>query len=172
VLWVPNDRGSCYLDSGNPDLDNLVVITHFGLHQAPGNKLVNHNMWIARHNGCFRPDKDVVAPAHRMILAAMARHTYLTKSGGAEFEQPRELQLVFAGGSCTGGCRGHAPRPPAPEMPPPLLGARLACCQHAAAPGLPWGGGAACCTAMHAGGISGLSRTDACRRYTERRPLL
>jgi hypothetical protein len=32
-----------------------------------------------------------------MILAAMARHTYLTKTGGIEFEQRREVQLVFAG---------------------------------------------------------------------------
>ena len=74
-----------------------MVITHFGLHQAPGNKQLGHHLWIERRDGCFRPGKDVVAPANRMILAAMARHTYLTKTGGIEFEQRREVQLVFAG---------------------------------------------------------------------------
>jgi hypothetical protein len=105
VLWVPNDRGSCYFDSTDPDLDNLMVITHFGLHQAPGNKLQGDTMNVPRRDGCINPVKDVVAPGNKGLLGPAANRTF-GEQGRKEFDAPKEVTVMFVGGF------GGASRPP------------------------------------------------------------
>jgi hypothetical protein len=103
VVFIANDRGSCFFDEKEPDFDRIITITHFGLHRSPGGEVGRTTMILPRASGCFNPEKDVVAPGNKDMLGQVAAGTYLNKQGQERFEQERTVTLVFAGAGASCG---------------------------------------------------------------------
>jgi hypothetical protein len=88
-----------------------MVITHFGLHQAPGAKIDSSTMAVSRKNGCFSPEKDVVAPGNKGLLGPAANRTF-GEQGRQAYDAPKEVTLMFVGG-CPARLPGCSPFAPA-----------------------------------------------------------
>jgi hypothetical protein len=96
-FWLPNDRGACYLEAGNEDLQKAIKIVHFGLYDKTGGE-INPKPTNPDY-GCYNPVRDVVAVPYYDQAAAAAEETY-----GSAASERQKIRLLYIAGGRPGGC--------------------------------------------------------------------
>ncbi len=158
-FWLPNDRGACYIEANNADLQKSIKVVHFGLYDKGGSE-INPKPTNPDY-GCYNPVRDVVAPPYFDQAAAAADETF-----GAGAKEKAKIRLLYFAGGCwavrrAGGsvyrlaCPGHlmtclrttahshaaaraAPEPQTPALHPSMLSTSS-----------PATGTSHCCTLFH-----------------------
>eukprot|EP00878_Enallax_costatus_P016506 GHUV01017315.1.p1 GENE.GHUV01017315.1~~GHUV01017315.1.p1 ORF type:complete len:576 (+),score=57.68 GHUV01017315.1:463-2190(+) len=92
-VWLPNDRGGCWIDPSDPLLGNLIKISHFGFHQT-NTKLPEFKMMPQQGASCHIPERDVVAAPYSWQQELLANETYRTFNASSV---PNGSLLFFAG---------------------------------------------------------------------------
>ncbi|KAI8466470.1 MAG: exostosin family-domain-containing protein [Monoraphidium minutum] len=98
VLWLPGDRGACWLPRDDPLLGPPIKVTHWGLAAVPvaiGAAPPGGDDLARLQAPCHRPHRDVVAAPYAHRQAEMAAATY--GAGAAAAAPPRSTLLFFAG---------------------------------------------------------------------------
>ncbi|KAI8471154.1 MAG: exostosin family-domain-containing protein [Monoraphidium minutum] len=110
VLWLPNDRGACFIPQDDP------LVTHFGLAALPpGAAAAGSDFAAAAAAGggaCHRPGRDVVAAPVFAQQEELTAETYLKPEGrGAAAAAAADPTSAGGGGAnATGGGGGGAER--------------------------------------------------------------
>lgn len=93
-LWLPNDRGACWVDPRDPLLANVIKVVHFGFHQHNTKLPGDFQLMPQKGEACFEPERDIVAAPYSYKQEAIANETYSSFDPNAI---PSERLLFFAG---------------------------------------------------------------------------